>query len=418
MTRTLYLHIGSHKTGTTSIQKFLAGNIALLAERGVHYPVSSNALNLGGVMADIDLIGGEDDNPRAGRKRAQNVVDNILSSDAPVVIGSTESFSYLFDRRHIQIYHDLLAKHFATIKIITYLRRQDQFAISHHQEGANPQIKPAAKLYGHSPTALPQTSDIQRKYLDYGTRIGHWAAVFGDDAMVVRAYDRTLLKDGDSVADFLEIVGLGGIDIPVKHDKNVSMGFVRTKVGHILHDTVRFEALRVRLMKRLPNEGRLLPRRDAARAFVAPYVLGNRRLNARFKITALPNLFSDDFSMFPDDGDESWNEATADATIRALAEMLNVLASLDHGLTPDQLMAAAMALSDTNVKLALKFKAAAEQSQVDVEGIAIASRKAGRRATAKAGPKRAKGRNHAAKIAAKTDGPEDTPPGAATDGQR
>ena len=418
MNRTLYLHIGSHKTGTTSIQKYLAANVALLADRGVHYPVGSNGLKIG-IVGGIDLTGDEDEGPKAGKKRAQSVVDNILSSDAPVVIGSTESFSYLFEAPQIQIYHDLLDRHFSTIKIISYLRRQDQFAISHHQEGANPQVKPAAKLYGHSPTALPQPNDIQRKYLDYDTRIGHWANVFGNDAMVVRAYDRFLLKNGDSVADFLDIVGLGDLDVSTAEEKNVSMGFVRTKVGHILHETVRFEPLRVRLMKLLPNEGRLLPRRDAARAFVAPYVAGNRRLNARFKITALRDLFSDDFSMFPEGGDESWTETTANATIRAIAEMLNVLASLDHGLTPDQLMAAAMALSDTNVNLALKFKAAAEQSQLDAEGVATASRKAGRRTSAKATSKRAKGQNRKVRKPSKSDATEeDAPPPAAADGQR
>lgn len=35
----LILHIGTHKTGTTALQEFLAGNTARLAARGIHYAV-------------------------------------------------------------------------------------------------------------------------------------------------------------------------------------------------------------------------------------------------------------------------------------------------------------------------------------------------------------------------------------------
>ena len=46
MPRTLYLHIGSHKTGTTSIQKSLKENIAVLADLSVDYPIGGNDTNL------------------------------------------------------------------------------------------------------------------------------------------------------------------------------------------------------------------------------------------------------------------------------------------------------------------------------------------------------------------------------------
>lgn len=38
MKKTLYIHAGTHKTGTTAIQKFLSANRDLLAKNGYLYP--------------------------------------------------------------------------------------------------------------------------------------------------------------------------------------------------------------------------------------------------------------------------------------------------------------------------------------------------------------------------------------------
>lgn len=37
MTKRVYIHIGEHKTGTTSLQGFLLENIEFLAQNGCHY---------------------------------------------------------------------------------------------------------------------------------------------------------------------------------------------------------------------------------------------------------------------------------------------------------------------------------------------------------------------------------------------
>ena len=276
MPRTLFLHIGSHKTGTTSIQNFLAGNRALLASRGYGYPVSGNDLNLGGVLGKSRAEG--ETSTAIGRMgpRKTGLVESITSQPADTVIGSSESFSYAHDAQDIQEFADLLRPHFATIKIITYLRRQDQLAVSHHQEGANPQHKPAIQLHGYSPTALPTTNDLQHRYMDYATRIGLWADAFGEDAVVVRVYDRKVLKSGDSVADFLEIVGLGDLNFSSQVEKNVSMGFMQSKVGHILNELIENQHVKESVMSRLPREGKLAPRRADAIRFVEPYLDGNR----------------------------------------------------------------------------------------------------------------------------------------------
>lgn len=370
MTRTLYLHIGSHKTGTTSIQRYLHANQAQLAARGYGYPITDDAINLGGITSGHSDEG--DLNANFGRmgKRRNAIAARLVDDPNPNVIGSSEGFSYLHHGPDIAKFRDLLVQHFSTIRIITYLRRQDQLAVSHHQEGANPQKKPAVLLHGHSPTALPDPSDLQRRYMDYATRIGLWADAFGDAAMVIRVYDRALLKSGDAVADFLEIVGLGDLDCARVPERNVSLGFIPSKLGHILNAVVSSTEIKASVMSRLPPDGKLLPPRDDARAFLAPYVAGNRALNARFSISPRPDLFSDDFSAYPEQGQQNWTEDTANAALIACAEVIGNLSTGKASFSADEYIAAAKALTATRPDLADKFMSAALNIHPDSKRLA------------------------------------------------
>jgi hypothetical protein len=59
-----------------------------------------------------------------------------------------------------------------------------------------------------------------------------WAGVFGDDAMVVRVFERAALKDGDVVADFFDVMGFApGPDIEIPPTLNTSLD---AKVLHFL----------------------------------------------------------------------------------------------------------------------------------------------------------------------------------------
>ena len=48
-----YLHIGSHKTGSSLIQRFLAQSRIPLTDRGIFYPIGPDDVNLNGVIGAI-----------------------------------------------------------------------------------------------------------------------------------------------------------------------------------------------------------------------------------------------------------------------------------------------------------------------------------------------------------------------------
>lgn len=357
MTRTLYLHIGMHKTGTTSLQNALAANMQALADQDFAYVTGRNDNNLHEFVTKLD----KENLATTGfhMRKPEEFIRVLTAPTAPRIIASSESMSYFFHRTAVDELAELLRPHFDDIRIISYLRRQDQLAISHHQEGAKPQNKPAARIYGHSPTALPQQSEMPSLYLDYETRIGHWADVFGEAAITLRIFDRKFLKNGDAIADFLDVAGIDPSNFIPTENLNVSMGLGRTKVGHILNELVEHQQTKMRILSKISDDEKLLPRRDDAVRYVERYAAGNAALNARFKINDLPGLFSDDFSAYPENGNEDWTEKTADTALRAFAQVVDSLSKDQAGLTAEELRDVAGLYKATKPELAMKFLRAA-----------------------------------------------------------
>lgn len=283
------------------------------------------------------------------------LVATLTQGSAANVIASTEAFSFLFDGAEIRRLARLLQPHFTQIRIVSYLRRQDQLAVSHHQQGARPARGPAAALYGFSPTALPPPNASQTRYLDYDTRLGLWADAFGPDAMRLRVFDRALLRGGDVVLDFCAEVGLNPQGLVLARDLNPSIGALRTKLGHMLNEAISSPLIRAQVLNDLPEGGKLLPSKAEAAAFLAPYVAGNRRLNARFGISADPHVFSPDFSGYPVEKTDSWTDETASLALRACLLVIEKLSCQQSDLSVADLREAAMALQHSQPETALRL---------------------------------------------------------------
>ena len=78
----IIVHIGTHKTGTSSLQNFFAGNIPALLKHGVHYPLGSYSGRNVNFLASR-LVSGRDREvysfiekakKRAGRKGAEKIL--------------------------------------------------------------------------------------------------------------------------------------------------------------------------------------------------------------------------------------------------------------------------------------------------------------------------------------------------------
>ena len=358
MTRKLSLHIGSHKTGTTTVQVTLKHNEATLLQRGLAVAQGDSMPNLHQYLDYADpkviLPGGF-----KTRDPAQ-FADMLAAHKADHVFGSSENFSFFFQQVAVDALAAALTARFDDIRIIVYLRRQDRHAISHHQEGARPQRKPEGLLWGHALTALPKPAPQHRLYLDYDHRIGLWENAFGRENLLVRPFDRSLLKDGDIIPDILSLLGLDEQGIERMPDSNLSLGRLRAKIGHLANETVGDDLVTRRLLRALPEpDERMIPSAADAERFLAPYREGNRRLNQRLNITNFPNLFPDDFSDYPETASEDLTPAAAIDGLRTAITTLGSSAAFLQSLTAHDLRLAALALQKEAPDSALRLIQAA-----------------------------------------------------------
>lgn len=355
----LYLHIGSHKTGSTSIQR----NLFLNREHLISYGVSLFCKGLDGK----DRVQGNlhpwiKCSGKCFRMRQGGEVKDLTSfvgfmSDLPCkkVVASSEMFSWLFSGREIARLAKALRKEFKEIKIICYLRRQDLQAVSHYQQASKVKNSPSNNFYNGSGRALPEACEYYEDYFDYDKRISLWEKQFGRDNITLRVFERPKLKNEDVVSDFLHLIDVP--DFPNIRQFNESNGFERTKIGHLLNRTVQNGSELNHLLRRsTDNTEKSQPSRSDAEEFYAHFKGSNRKLNSRYKLSSNLSPFTEDFSGYPEQSRDLWDEGSANA---AISHLLSAVNSAYADISSSDLYNAAQALLDTDPTMAKKFLQAA-----------------------------------------------------------
>lgn len=185
--RKAFIHIGTMKTGTTSIQHALAQNRAFLLDRGYDF--------LGWPLRHTDAI--------APRLAETNPGHAVILSDEGLWHFTNSPRS---DTAQI-------ARLFATydVKIIAYLRRPDQYLESWYLQGVKSGTgQPVLTEFLKSPFVASGANFLRKLEI--------FAKLFGKQSIVVRPYERAQLRRGDAVADFLHTVGIAdqGFAYPAK----------------------------------------------------------------------------------------------------------------------------------------------------------------------------------------------------------
>lgn len=200
MKKTLYIHIGRPKTGSSAIQHFLADNRKVLARHGCLYPQTGQhhkashkfALVFLPSLPDAKLVKGQspkelygalaDEVSRSGLKKA------VISSEMFYLTEPDDIMRSLRDQFHV--------------KIICYVRRQDEVLLSSYVQ----------EIKGNEMSVLVNFDEYLRNptrmaLLDYKSNLDKWAAVFGHDAIIVRVYHKAGIRD-TIFEDFFRTLGM------------------------------------------------------------------------------------------------------------------------------------------------------------------------------------------------------------------
>jgi hypothetical protein len=206
----LVLHIGSGKTGTSSIQQMLNRNREHLAELGTLFPRSPGQgrhVQLGlFIRPDAELgklINWHKQNtssPAEFRKDfAHKLLAEIASSGLTRVLFSDEALYGASDEalKRLRAFTDEIARR---IRVVVYLRRQDDHMCSRYQQ-------------------VVKTGEVRRlaerveqvnftKTYDYHARLHTWQRLVEPTEFVVRPFEPERFVDGSLYQDFFEAAGL------------------------------------------------------------------------------------------------------------------------------------------------------------------------------------------------------------------
>jgi hypothetical protein len=215
MKKTIFIHIGAHKTGTSALQLFLSRNREILKENGCLYP--------GNTIAHHNIVQEFRQHPledilSARSNATARCFQEIGESTAQKIILSSENFENL--DHQIDTLKGFLLPSFE-VKIIMYLRRQDEKIESMYNASVkNPVVrsdKPFSEFLAvfldHEHGRFQDVSQHRYNFgaIDYYPILALWQEAFGRENILVRCYEKEQLPQGIFL-DFLTTVGLGPDD--------------------------------------------------------------------------------------------------------------------------------------------------------------------------------------------------------------
>lgn len=272
--KTLYLHIGTSKTGTTTIQTYCGINREQLKSKGVLFPIMPYHYdriteNRNGhflyAMIYENGVRNKEKEKQVLKQELDYIVDcfkdydNILLSEESIwwATATRRKGLWKYLQEHSQQNH-------YQVKIIVYLRRQDQFMMSRY----NQIIK--TDTGGGTQRFYEYFKDMNGKYkcvMNYRQRLDYMAKFFPKENIVVKRFDRSYFYNGDLNADFLHILGVEIDDTfaELSKDENLGISVQSGELKRVLNrlGTMTF-AENQKLLQMLNECEALLPKREVS----------------------------------------------------------------------------------------------------------------------------------------------------------
>jgi hypothetical protein len=281
--RTCFLHVGTHKTGTTSIQAALAELPRPTTRGDIHVPHAGRA-DIGGGHHNLawELNGDDRFDPARGGLAA--VLVEIMTRGCSRVVLSSEDFEYLHARPEaLRRLTDGLKEIGYRPVIVIYLRPQASYLESLYAELVRHGLPVTFDAFFDHVIAAGrfEFKDRWRFAFDYDGFAQSFAAAFGHDNVIVRAYG----TQTDVVGDFFRVVAgrTGAAGAALRRGRRLNVGNSFDAVLRQLERNTRGESSGGAEPQR--RAGRFDPVHLAeVRRIVARFSAGNRRIEATYGI--------------------------------------------------------------------------------------------------------------------------------------
>ncbi len=242
-----YLHIGTEKTGTTSIQSFFSKNRNQLALRDYHYLkslglphnrrlslIAYNAKRRDGTTKRLGLFSDQEliDYQKEIIKKIKDELEE-LPPNSTIVCSNEHVQSRLITIEEINKLKDILNNlGLIDIKIIIYLRNPPEIANS---------LFSTAIKNGSTLMAVPPPDN---QYFDnicnHKKTIEKFSSVFGEKNLIVRLFRRDKFHKQSLIHDISKIVGIDKFmnDLTIPENKNDSLSLIGIKILRNLNKTI------------------------------------------------------------------------------------------------------------------------------------------------------------------------------------
>jgi hypothetical protein len=219
MRKQLIVHVGTHKTGSTSLQRFLLDHVVGLSRKGIavyrgefregnHIELHLAAMRCErDSFAKLGVCGHVVCDAEYTRQVAERVRDFVGSCDELRVVFTSEDLCWLRHDDEIDRLRTILDVGHHEAKVVLYLRNEEDFLRSyraqiHKVPGRQPSNDPASTLYVEPDTWL----------VDYDSLVSAYQRGFGADNVVVIDYDDQMRKVGNVIPSFLSVLGPDSAD--------------------------------------------------------------------------------------------------------------------------------------------------------------------------------------------------------------
>lgn len=311
----LILHIGTEKTGTTTIQEFLHLNRNLLADKGIYFPKSIGMRNHRPLASwclsyekDATYLKMNNLTEMAQRKawredflaKFEEEISGLKPEIKQVIITSEHFSSLLNDPGEIEILKHLLNKWFTDIKVVIYLRRQDSLMVSKYST--------ACKEGYIIKNILPHPAKL-RHFVNYQNLLGKWSIIFGKESITPRIFNPAGFINHDLLQDFIRVCKLPeNMDYQIPENKNVSFSETAQEIMQCFNNKINqgnenreLQKLRYTIFenvnKNYPGPGKK-PLRHEALEFYKFFEASNNQVARQW--FGREKLFDEDFSMYPE----------------------------------------------------------------------------------------------------------------------
>jgi hypothetical protein len=208
---TLHLHIGTEKTGTTTLQSMANKNRQTLAAHGVLYPEAPGKQNHAGLAIYALKSGGrpglrhtarlQDDEDVAAYRQSvmTRLRQEVIDSGCPHVLLSNEHLSSrLRNEAAVRRLVDGLRETSDKIRVLIYLRPQYELVVSSY----------STSVKSGRATPIRLERGPAEHYYNYDRMLGLWESVVGIENIQVRRFLPREFTGGSLISDFFAALGV------------------------------------------------------------------------------------------------------------------------------------------------------------------------------------------------------------------